>query len=501
MLVDGFFPLVKLDEKPLPRRSGFQEFSLPYAADAAITRVSGGVFDAHRHRDVRVERGTTNEASPSQLRSATHKPAIPARPDVVLFNGGVFDASVLRERLLEAISRWFPGESGNWGPQLLENERRDLAVARGAAYYGLVRRGLGVRIAAGLARSYYIGAATAEGAASAVCLMPAGVEEGQEIDLTQCRFNLRIREPVEFPLYVSSTQLTARAGDVAPIDPEQMTSLPPIRTVLQSGKKTAAAETIAVNLHARLTEIGTLDLWCGEIDGDAHVEIAVRCAGRARAPTWPAMKAPANWPASSIKRCSTPAGGWSTARLARLRTVSGEVARISRETLSGRDRDAALRLAAVAIAKPVGSADGSRSGAEAEPRARSPLAELARLRPAAGLRHGGRRLARRTNPAAVNRAGTQQPDVPRRMVDFVAPRCRRIAGRPAAVACAAAGGRRAGTAACRGQETGARNSSRARTKRPNCGGYWVRSNCSAWPTKWNSAAWWPIWHRAKRSRQ
>jgi len=33
----------------------------------------------------------------------------------------------------------------------------DLAVARGAAYYGLVRRGRGVRIRGGTARAYYLG--------------------------------------------------------------------------------------------------------------------------------------------------------------------------------------------------------------------------------------------------------------------------------------------------------------------------------------------------------
>ena len=268
LLVDGFFPEVTLDEKPLARRSGFQEFSLPYAPDAAITRYLAAFLTAHRHV------AQSPDAAPTD-----HDPA---RPDIVLLNGGVFDASTLRERLLDVISDWFAAQSGNWRPQLLENDRRDLAVARGAAYYGLVRRGLGVRIAAGLARSYYIGAATAEGVPSAVCLVPAGVEEGQTIDLTQCRFNLLIRQPVEFPLYVSSTQLIARAGDVAPIDPEQMTSLPPIRTVLQSGKKGAAAETIAVNLHARLTEIGTLDLWCGEADGPRtwKLQFDVRAATR-----------------------------------------------------------------------------------------------------------------------------------------------------------------------------------------------------------------------------
>ena len=64
-----------------------------------------------------------------------------------------------------------------------------------------------------------------------------------------------------------------------PIDPEQMTSLPPIRTVLQAGKKTAAADSIAVHLHARLTEIGTLELWCSEVARPANLEAAIRRPG------------------------------------------------------------------------------------------------------------------------------------------------------------------------------------------------------------------------------
>jgi len=45
-----------------------------------------------------------------------------------------------------------------------------------------------------------------------------------------------------------------------------MTPLPPMRTVLRTQKKGEAA-VVSVHLHARLTEIGTLDLWCSEIGG------------------------------------------------------------------------------------------------------------------------------------------------------------------------------------------------------------------------------------------
>ncbi len=283
LLVDGFFPLVSLDERPAVRRSGFQEFGLPYAADPAITRYLAAFLTAHR------------EVVSSVAESQSVSSIDPARPDVLLFNGGVFASSLLCERLLTVIGRWF-GEASGWRPRLLVNERMDLAVAHGAAYYGMVRRGAGVRIAAGLARAYYVGvdadststnqASGVEGSTGAaplaVCLAPAGVEEGQTIDLSSRRFRLKIREPVEFPLYVSSTRLTDKPGDLIVADPEQLTALPPIRTVLETRKKLAAAETAEVELHARVTEIGTLELWCSAIGAAAswRLQFDVRSATR-----------------------------------------------------------------------------------------------------------------------------------------------------------------------------------------------------------------------------
>ena len=38
-----------------------------------------------------------------------------ARPDVVLFNGGLFASPVLRGRLLEVLGSWFGGENGPVG--------------------------------------------------------------------------------------------------------------------------------------------------------------------------------------------------------------------------------------------------------------------------------------------------------------------------------------------------------------------------------------------------
>ncbi len=259
VLVEGFFPLVGLDEKPQTRRSGFQEFGLPYAPDAAVTRYLAAFLVAHADS---VD-GSLREPKPLAERAA-HT----ARPDIVLFNGGVFESPALRQRMIDAITAWFRKDHAAWQPIVLENRRLDLAVAHGAAYYGLVCRGHGVRIAAGLARTYYVGVESDPPAA--VCLAPAGSEPGQDIELPRT-FDLQVSQPVEFPLYVSSTRLTDAPGEMIAFDREQMTPLPPIRTVLRTGKKEAAAR-VPVRLHARLTEIGTLDMWCSEVRKAEEVE-------------------------------------------------------------------------------------------------------------------------------------------------------------------------------------------------------------------------------------
>ena len=248
LLVEGFLPKAKLQDIPRARQSGFQEFGLPYAPDAAITRYLAAFLTAHRNVDVE--------------RKSADRTAV--RPDIVLLNGGFFASSVLRARWLEVLTSWFRQRKDHpWPPLVLENDRLDLAVARGAAYYGVVRRGVGVRIAANLARSYYISVESDEPAA--VCLVPGDAEPGVDIELADTTFDLLVSQPVEFPLYVSSTRLGDRPGAVVTMDREQMTPLPPIRTVLQSERRNRSA-TISVKLHARLTEIGTIDLWCEEVD-------------------------------------------------------------------------------------------------------------------------------------------------------------------------------------------------------------------------------------------
>ena len=249
LLVDGFLPTVNLDEKPQRRQSGFQEFGLPYATDPAITKYLATFLTAHESESAESESPTASSA----------------RPDIILFNGGFFASETLRQRWLDVLESWFRTDDADWSPSILENDRLDLAVARGAAYFGMVRRGAGVRIAAGLARTYYVGVENESGEQVALCLIATGTEPSAEPHSIDREFDVRTSEPVQFPIFVSSTRLTDKPGSLVPIDEEQMTALPPIRTLLKTKKKDSG-ESVQSRLSARLTEIGTMELWCQQVD-------------------------------------------------------------------------------------------------------------------------------------------------------------------------------------------------------------------------------------------
>ncbi len=259
IFLDGFLPTVELTDRPQRRQSGFQEFGLPYAADPAITKYLATFLQTHQ------------DTEPTSVANAPN-PALASRPDVVLFNGGFFSSPLLRARLIDSLERWFRPFDSNWTPTVLRNDRLDLAVARGAAYFGMVRRGVGIRIVAGLARTYYVGIEQADGSRAALCLIAAGTEASAVPVVIDRTFKVRTSEPVEFPILVSGTRLSDKPGQVIPFDPEQLSSLPPIRTVLTTRKRGENA-TVDAKLSATLTEIGTLELWCEQADGSRRWQL------------------------------------------------------------------------------------------------------------------------------------------------------------------------------------------------------------------------------------
>jgi hypothetical protein len=234
-VLDGFFPLVDAAARPRKTaRAGLQEWGLPFASEAEVTRHLAAFVGQHAGGE-----------------------AI----DLVLFNGGALTPALIRDRLLAQLADWRGGQA----PAVLDSASLDLAVSRGAAYYGLVRRGLGVRIGGGSPRAYYLGvAAGADLPADSVdtlCLVARGTHEGESTEIDTPEFKVIANRPVSFPLFSSTTRLGDAAGALVRAPRESLTELPPIRTVLRFGKKLAATE-LPVHVGATLTEVGTLDVWC-----------------------------------------------------------------------------------------------------------------------------------------------------------------------------------------------------------------------------------------------
>jgi molecular chaperone DnaK (HSP70) len=273
VLLSGFFPVVPPESEPERRQVGMTEFGLPYVADPAATRHLGAFL--RRHRDTIGDAGGTTAVGM-------------ARPDAILFSGAALIPASLRERLREAVAAWFQTEDAGYNPELLTSPSLQQAVARGAAYYGHVRRGKGVRIHGGSARGYYVGVdvgATAEDEErlSVVCMVRRGTEEGSTVELDR-PFEAHVNRPVSFQLYSSSVR-TDRNGDLVVVEPDALVPLPPIRTLLRFGKKTGERR-LPVKIGARLTEVGTLDLYCfsRETDHRWRLEFQVRDAAQGAAP-------------------------------------------------------------------------------------------------------------------------------------------------------------------------------------------------------------------------
>lgn len=259
LLTDGFFPRTSVDEWPAqPKRSGLAQVGLPYAHDAAVTRHLAAFLSRQG-----LSLGGTRFA----------------KPTAVLFNGGVFRAAPLKARVLEVLNSWLAAEQAPAAHELAGGDL-DLAVARGAAHYGWVKQGHGLRIRGGTARAYYVGVESATLAVpgftppvKALCVAPFGMEEGTQADVPPQEFGLVVGEPTQFRFFSSTTRRDDHVGDFAP-DATVLEELPAIETTLTG----AAGALVPVNLQAAVTELGALEVRAVEKAGPGRwkLELNVR---------------------------------------------------------------------------------------------------------------------------------------------------------------------------------------------------------------------------------
>lgn len=236
-LLEGFFGFYPFAEASVPRRSrGMRTMGLPYEDDPSISR--------HLARFLK-ESGSESGV------------------DYILFNGGAMKPAVYREAICQHLRVWFPEKTIKELPSV----DFDLAVARGAAAYANVKRGVGVSIGGGIPRTYYLEVEVKSGTGSqikkALTLIPRGSEEGYTY-VSNESFALRTNTPVSFHLLTSHVRLDDQAGTLHAIEETEMQRLPSIQTILRFGKKQLGEDaqvTIPVNVGIKLTPIGTVEIW------------------------------------------------------------------------------------------------------------------------------------------------------------------------------------------------------------------------------------------------
>jgi hypothetical protein len=258
VLGEGFLPSVASTEMPLrQRRAGLQEIGLPYAADPAITRQMA--------RFLRQQAATAEQGAVRRGRSGM------ACPTHALFNGGVLNAALVRERITGALDAWL-AEEGMDPVKPLAGEDLMHAVARGAAYYGLARRGRGVRIRGGVPRTYYVGIESSmpsvPGFAAplkALTVVPFGMEEGTDAHIPGREFGLVVGAPAEFRFFTSTVRKDDQPGDLIEDFGDELQELSPMEVSFQAGE--ASAGVTPVSFESVVTETGVLQLWCVARDG------------------------------------------------------------------------------------------------------------------------------------------------------------------------------------------------------------------------------------------
>jgi len=275
VVLDGFFAITDIDDIPREtRRSGLQEFGLPYASDPVISKHLAG-FLGRSLQNVRA-----SETLSALVGARTETRAL--MPTAVLFNGGVFKAASIRARVLELLAYW----NGGQPVRELQGFEPDLAVAKGAAVYGRHRAtGRGIRIRAGTSRSYYIGLETSMPAipgfrppVKALCVVPQGMQEGTELLIEGREFGLVTGRPAEFRFFSSAVRSGDAPGQIIPDAERELQETSLLEIELPPVDDLQAGQAVPVEIDAVVTPLGTLELWMKHTNSDRRwkVEFQVR---------------------------------------------------------------------------------------------------------------------------------------------------------------------------------------------------------------------------------
>ncbi len=251
-LIEGFFPKCAFEDSPVETtEGGVREINLMYAADPAITR--------HLAKFLRSQNSDTKTYG---------------YPRAILFNGGVFKSEVFKNKLVEVIDSWLK-EAGKEPIRVLEGAELSQAVARGATYFGTVSEGHGIRIRGGVSQSYYLGVESAIPAIpgfkppiKALCVAKQGTEEGTTLDVPDRTFAIRIGKTAEFKFFKSNCRRDDNFGEIFEDMDESFEDTSSLKLELEAYEGMKPGDIVDVKLQVAITEIGTLEVYCIELNGE-----------------------------------------------------------------------------------------------------------------------------------------------------------------------------------------------------------------------------------------
>ncbi len=233
-------------------KSGLRSFGLNFESDAAISRHLAAFL---RENDT--------------------------LPKTVLFNGGVTKASQLRERFSKLIENWSGQEV-----QVLADSNPDLAVSKGAAWFAHVKQGNSIRIKAGSAFSYYIGLESSMPAIpgftppiDAICVIPESTEDGTSFTVPMDGLALLLGEDSQFRFFSSNKRKDDQLGSIVQDADLELEELPALHKFLQSID--GDSQLIPISLKSVFTEIGTVQVWAQEKDGEQNWRLEFDLEGEA----------------------------------------------------------------------------------------------------------------------------------------------------------------------------------------------------------------------------
>ena len=274
VVLDGFLEMTRVTDVPIETSgAALQEFGLPYASDPVISK----------HLARFLTRSLQNVKASEALTSLVgEQTGNYLKPSAVLFNGGVFKAEPVRQRVLDLLASWNDGAP----VRSLEGDEPDLAVAKGAAFYGQNRAtGHGIRIKAGTARSYYIGLESSMPAVpgfkppvKALCVVPQGMEEGSDCLIEGREFGLVTGKPASFRFFSSEIRSGDTPGQILPNAERELEETSRIEVNLPVLEGFPEGQLIPVKIDAVVTEMGNLELWMNHTASEQRwkVEFQVR---------------------------------------------------------------------------------------------------------------------------------------------------------------------------------------------------------------------------------